>query len=68
MTGVIKSFVKYILENFEIKRIFAVPFETSIGSIKVLEKAGFTKEATIKKGVIKKGRVLDYYIYSITSF
>jgi ribosomal-protein-alanine N-acetyltransferase len=68
MTGVIKSLVKYIFENFDIKRVYAIPFETSIGSIRALEKAGFTREATIKNGVIKKGKMLDYHIYSITSF
>ncbi|MGH2649423.1 MAG: GNAT family N-acetyltransferase [Ginsengibacter sp.] len=68
MTRVIKSFVKYIFENSDIKRVFAIPFETSTASIRALEKAGFIKEATIKKGVIKKGKILDYYIYSITSF
>jgi len=68
MTGVIKSLVKYIFENFDIKRVYAIPFETSIGSIRALEKAGFTREATIKNGVIKKEKVLDYHIYSVTSF
>lgn len=68
MTNVIKAIVKYIFENFAIKRIYAMPFATSIGSVKALEKAGFTKEATIHNGVIKNGEVLDYYIYSITSF
>ena len=68
MTAVIKATVKYIFENFEIKRIFAMPFATTTGSIMVLKKAGFEKEATIKNGVIKKEKMLDYYIYSITSF
>jgi RimJ/RimL family protein N-acetyltransferase len=68
MTNVIGSVIKYIFENFDIKRIYAMPFATSIGSVKTLEKAGFTKEATIRNGVIKNGKVLDYYIYSINSF
>lgn len=68
MTSVIRSVTKYIFENFDIKRIYAIPFATSLASAKVLEKAGFTKEATIHNGVIKNGKVLDYYIYSITSF
>ena len=68
MTSVIKALVKYIFENTEVKRIFAIPFETSAGSVRALEKAGFTREATIQKGAIKNGKVLDYYIYSINSF
>ena len=68
MTNVIKTIVKHIFKHFDIKRIYALPFATSIGSVKTLEKAGFTKEATIHKGVIKNGEILDYYIFSITSF
>src|SRR5450432_1226885 len=67
MTNVIRAIIKYIFKNFNIKRIYALPFATNIGSVKALEKAGFTKEATIRNGVIKNGKVLDYYIYSITS-
>jgi [ribosomal protein S5]-alanine N-acetyltransferase len=68
MTNVIRLVTKHIFENFDIKRIYAIPFATSIGSAKALEKAGFTKEATIHNGVIKNGKVLDYFMYSITSF
>lgn len=68
ITAVIKATVKYALENLGIKRIYATPFVTTTGSIKALEKAGFIKEATIRNGVIKNNKVLDYYIYSITNF
>jgi len=51
-----------------IKRIYATPFVTTIGSCRALEKAGFIKEATIHNGVIKNNKLLDYYIYSITNF
>ncbi|MEP6926328.1 MAG: GNAT family protein [Ginsengibacter sp.] len=68
MTAVIKETVKYIFENSDINRVFALPFSTSIASARALEKAGFIKEATIRKGVIKNGKVLDYYIYSIINF
>jgi ribosomal-protein-alanine N-acetyltransferase len=67
MTNVIRLITEYIFINFDIKRIYAMPFATSIGSVKVLEKAGFIKETTNHKGVIKNGKVLDYYIYSITT-
>jgi RimJ/RimL family protein N-acetyltransferase len=66
MTSVIKATVKYIFKNLVIKRIYATPFVTTVASLRALEKAGFIKEATIKNGVIKNGRMLDYYIYSIS--
>ncbi len=68
MTDVIRATVKYTFENLGIKRIYATPFATTIGSIKALEKAGFIKEATIKNGAIKNNKTLDYYIYSINCF
>jgi RimJ/RimL family protein N-acetyltransferase len=67
MTEVIKAIVKYGFDNLGIKRIFALPFATTLASCRVLEKAGFKKEATIENGVIKNSRILDYYIYSIVS-
>ena len=68
ITAVIKAAVKYAFENLNIKRIYATPFVTTVGSSRALEKAGFIKEATIRNGVIKNNKVLDYYIYSITNF
>jgi len=68
MTEAIMKVVTHIFDNFNIKKIFALPFATSAGSMRALEKAGFKKEATISKGVIKNGKILDYYIYSIENF
>jgi RimJ/RimL family protein N-acetyltransferase len=68
MTSVIQMTVKYAFENLGIKRVYATPFATTIGSIKVLEKAGFVREAIIRQGVIKNNKILDYYIYSINCF
>jgi RimJ/RimL family protein N-acetyltransferase len=68
MTGVIKETVRYTFENLGIKRIFATPFTTTMGSVRTLEKAGFSREAIIRNGVIKNNQLLDYYIYSINCF
>ncbi|MEP7250814.1 MAG: GNAT family N-acetyltransferase [Ginsengibacter sp.] len=65
MPKVITALVKHLFENFEFERIFAIPFKSNIASARALEKAGFTQEALISKGVIKNGIVIDYYIYSI---
>ncbi len=65
MPKVIVALVKHLFENFGFERIFAIPFKSNIASARTLEKAGFIREALIKKGVIKNGVLLDYYIYSI---
>ena len=68
MTAVLKTTVKYAFENLAIKRIYATPFVSTTGSIKILEKAGFIQEAIIRKGAVKNNQVLDYHIYSINCF
>jgi len=68
MTEAIKATVKYTFEKLAIKRIYANPFATNAASAKALERAGFIKEVTIQKGVIKNNKILDYHIYSINCF
>ncbi len=65
MPKVVVALVKHLFENFGFERIFAIPFKPNTASARVLEKAGFIRETLISKGVIKKGILLDYYIYSI---
>ncbi|MES2588590.1 MAG: GNAT family N-acetyltransferase [Bacteroidota bacterium] len=61
----IVEIVEYGFKQFEINRIFARPFGTNIASQKVLEKAGFVLEATIKNGLIKDGVLVDELIYAV---
>ena len=50
---------------FDIVRIFAEPFADNAGSRKVLEKAGFTCEGTMRNGVYKNGEIHSYCMYSL---
>ena len=63
MSSAIRDIVKYGFDSFDIVRIYARPFSTNIGSQKVLEKAGFTLEARLKKAIFKKGELMDELIY-----
>jgi len=63
MSSAIRDIVKYGFNTFDIVRIYARPFSTNIGSQKVLEKAGFTLEAKLKKAIFKKGELMDELIY-----
>jgi len=49
----------------ELRRLWAVPFVTNIASARVLEKAGYTREGTLRQSAIKDGRVLDQWMYAI---
>ncbi len=65
MSRAVQQICKEAFATYDIIRIFAEPFEFNIGSKGVLEKAGFTYEGTMRKGVYKKGTIHSYCMYSI---
>ncbi len=64
-TNAVKQVCKHIFENTDMIRIFAEPFSYNIGSCRILEKAGFMYEGTMRKNAVKNGAVLDMKLYSI---
>jgi RimJ/RimL family protein N-acetyltransferase len=48
---------------FGLTRIFALPFAENLASRRVLEKAGFTLEAVLRRSAIKQGRIRDQALY-----
>lgn len=65
-TEAVAILTRYVFEQTEMIRLFALPFATNPASCRVLEKAGYRQEALMKKAVVKDGEVLDQYIYAIT--
>ena len=49
----------------DLRRLYAMPYVTNAASARVLEKAGYTREGTLRENIIKDGRVLDQFMYSI---
>jgi RimJ/RimL family protein N-acetyltransferase len=49
----------------ELRRLFAVPFAANGASARVLEKAGYVREGTLRQSVIKDGRVQDQFMYAV---
>ena len=64
-TSAVKQECGYIFRNTDIIRIFAEPFSRNIASCRVLEKAGFTYEGTLRKNAVKNGEILDMKMYAI---
>ncbi len=64
-TIAVKEACDYIFENTDIMRIFAEPFANNIASCRVLEKAGFVLEGTLRKNAVKNGTMLDMKIYAL---
>lgn len=65
MTEAVRRLCREAFGRFDILRIFAEPFADNLGSRRVLEKAGFTCEGTMRNGVYKNGRVHSYCIYAL---
>ena len=51
--------------NPELRRLYAVPFASNPASARVLEKAGYRREGTLRQSAIKDGKVLDQWMYAI---
>lgn len=64
-TEAVRQTVKYVFENSDILRIFAEPFARNVASCRVLEKAGFVSEGTLRSNAVKNGKVLDMKMYAV---
>jgi len=64
MAKAIQEIVEYGFQTFDIVRVFARPFSTNLKSQRVLEKAGLTLEATLKRALFKNGEFMDELIYA----
>lgn len=65
MTKAVKEACRRIFEETDILRIFAEPFAHNLASCRVLEKAGFTREGTLRKNAVKNGVVIDMHMYAL---
>jgi ribosomal-protein-alanine N-acetyltransferase len=63
-TLVLKAATPYAIETYHLNRIFAVPFTQNLASIRVLEKAGYTRECTMRRSAFKDGRFVDEVLYA----
>jgi [ribosomal protein S5]-alanine N-acetyltransferase len=64
MTAAVQTFVPWAFERFALTRIYANVFDFNLASARVLEKAGFAREALQRRAVIKDERVIDQFVYA----
>ena len=55
---------RYAIERHELTRLFAVPFAYNLASCRVLEKAGYTLEARLRRSAVKDGVIVDQLQYA----
>lgn len=65
MTEAVKQACEYVFDKSDIIRIYAEPFAYNTASCRVLEKAGFHYEGTLRSNAVKNGKVIDMKMYSL---
>lgn len=65
MTEAVNQICNYVFDNSDIIRIYAEPFAYNAASCRVLEKAGFQYEGTLRNNAVKNGRVIDMKMYAL---
>lgn len=66
MPQAVKLVAEYAFQNLDVICIHAYTLSKNPKSMRVLEKAGFTRQGVLLKSVIKKGEVLDEHVYGIS--
>ena len=63
-TQAIVGITAWAFEALDLQRIFAEPYADNLASCRVLEKAGFTLEGTLRRSVIKDRVIRDQRMYA----
>jgi RimJ/RimL family protein N-acetyltransferase len=64
-TAAVIALSEYAFAPFGLTRLFAIPFAMNLASCRVLEKAGYTLEAILRRSAIKNGQIQDQALYSL---
>lgn len=65
MTKAVQQACEQVFKKSNLIRIYAEPFAENTASCRVLEKAGFRYEGTLRSNAVKCGKVIDMKIYSL---
>ena len=63
-TCAVRQLCRHLWAHTDLLRVFAEPFAYNTASCRVLEKAGFQLEGTLRSHAVKNGRVLDMRLYA----
>lgn len=65
MTAAVRELCGAVFAQYDVARIYAEPFADNAGSRRVLEKAGFSLEGTLRRNVFKNGEFHDSCVYAL---
>jgi [ribosomal protein S5]-alanine N-acetyltransferase len=63
-TEALRAVTRHAIETHGLTRVFAVPYEWSHASFRVLEKAGYNLEGRMRRSAVKDGKVIDQLLYA----
>jgi len=66
MTAAVRAATLSAFTLFGLTRVYALPLARNGASIRVLEKAGYTREGVLRRSVVKEGEILDSVLLAIT--
>lgn len=64
-TNAVREICDHVFAHTDLIRIYAEPFADNAASCRVLEKAGFTFEGTLRANAVKNGKVRDMRMYAL---
>ncbi len=63
-SAAVSAVTTYAFRELELLRVFAVPFAHNAASARVLERADYQLEGTLRRSTVKSGEVLDQLLYA----
>jgi RimJ/RimL family protein N-acetyltransferase len=67
VTESVELLTRYLFDDLGLLRLFALPLADNAASIRVLEKAGYEREALLRSSCVKYGIPRDQFLYSRVS-
>lgn len=64
VTEAVRLVTEYLFAERNLLRLFALPFADNAGSMRVLEKAGYAREAIMRSSAVKGGVPRDQALYA----
>jgi len=64
-TEAVRAVSRHAIDEHQLTRLFAIPFASNTASCRVLEKAGYTLEARLRRSAIKDGQIIDQLQYAL---
>jgi RimJ/RimL family protein N-acetyltransferase len=65
VSAAVAAVTDYAFRELDLLRVFAVPFARNAASARVLERAGYQREGTLRRSAVKDGEVLDQHLYAV---